>query len=1148
MPKSKFHTATSLLTLLLLLFLMSLAISTPQVSAVNSQSNPSIGSVQFLTGANQGAPLEIALAYIHEHYADLRLQEKDVAEMVVSDQYVSQHNGTTHIYLRQQYQGIDVYNALININIAADGSVINVGNRFVGGLANRVQGTKAVLTAAAAVTTVATYHNLPLKEELVVQESLAGAAQKVIFNTAGISLEPIPAQLIYQPMPDGTVRLAWQVEIYTLDAQNWWSTRVDASNGAVLDESNYVIHDNFGAAEGSGTEVVAVHEHTTEAINNGAAAFDPLAPDQYNVFAMPIESPSHGGRTMQVNPANLTASPFGWHDTNGVAGAESNYTNGNNVDAYEDTNNSNTPTGGDAARANGGATLNFDFPIDFNQQPSTYRPAAITNLFYWNNIIHDVFYQYGFNEASGNFQENNYGNGGAASDSVNAEAQDGGGTNNANFATPTDGGNPRMQMYLWNLTSPQRDGDFDNGIIIHEYGHGISIRLTGGPSNSSCLNNQEQGGEGWSDWFGLMLTIESGDQGADRRGIGTYALGEPTTGDGIRDYPYSTNMSIDPRTYDAIKTAAVPHGVGSTWAAMIWEVTWALIDQYGFDPDFYNGTGGNNMALQLVIDGLKLQPCSPGFVDARNAILLADQNNYGGANQCLIWEAFAKRGLGYSASQGSTSNRSDGVQAFDLPVACQAPPPTNTPGPSPTATNTPGPTTCTVYNSTNVPISLPNGTSSINSTLSVGGGGTIADVNFTVNMSHVWVGDIGMSVSHNSTNVTVLDRPGVPASTYGCSGDNVVATLDDEASQPVENQCAGSTPTINGTFTPNNALSAFDGQSSTGTWTLTVNDYYTAADAGTLNSWSLEICVQGAAPTATNTPIPPTATNTSVPPTATNTPIPPTATNTPVPPTPTNTPVPGGDDVIYASSSTSGTAGGVAFADEDILSYDTGTGTWAMVFDGSDVGLGSTDVNAFTFLGDGSILMSFDSTSITLPGAGTVIDNDIVRFVPTSLGSTTSGTFEFYFDGSDVGLTTTNEDIDTLDVTADGKLIISTIGTFSVTGASGTDEDLFIFTPTALGTTTSGTWAMHFDGSDVGLSTAASEDVNGAWTAANGHVYLSTLGAFSVTGVSGDGADIFICVPGSLGSTTTCTFSMYWDGSANGYAGEVLDGFEIVNP
>ena len=462
------------------------------------------------------------------------------------------------------------------------------------------------------------------------------------------------------------------------------------------------------------------------------------------------------------------------------------------------------------------------------------------------------------------------------------------------------------------------------------------------------------------------------------------------------------------------------------------------------------------------------------------------------------------------------------------------PTPTNTPGPtpSPTATNTPGPTTCTVYNSTNVPIGLPNGVASINSNLTVSGGGTIADVNFTVNMSHVWVGDLGMTLTNQGTgtSVNVLNRPGVPASTYGCSGDNIVATLDDKAALPVENQCADSTPTINGTFTPNNALSAFDGQNSNGTWVLTVNDYYTSADAGMLNSWSLQICTAGAGPTPTNTSVPPTATN------------------TPVPPTPTNTPIPGGHNVIYASSSTSGTSGGVAFADEDILSYNTGTGVWSMIFDGSDVGLGSTDINAFSFLSDGSILLSFDSATFTVSGVGTVEDSDIVRFIPTSLGSTTSGTFQFYFDGSDVGLTTADEGIDAVDVTSDGKLIISTIGAFSVTGASGQDEDLAIFTPTALGSTTSGTWALHFDGSDVGLSTSSNEDVNGAWTAPNGNVYLTTLGAFSVTGVSGDGADIFICVPGSLGSTTTCTFSMYWDGSANGYAGEVLDAFAVVQP
>jgi len=103
---------------------------------------------------------------------------------------------------------------------------------------------------------------------------------------------------------------------------------------------------------------------------------------------------------------------------------------------------------------------------------------------------------------------------------------------------------------------------------------------------------------------------------------------------------------------------------------MLWEVTWELINIHGFDTDFYNGTGGNNIALHLVTEGLKLTSCSPGFVDGRDAILLADQMIYGGANQCAIWKAFAKRGLGVGASQGSTANRNDGVEAYDVPVAC----------------------------------------------------------------------------------------------------------------------------------------------------------------------------------------------------------------------------------------------------------------------------------------------------------------------------------------------------------------------------------------------------------------------------------------------------------------------------------------------
>ena len=109
------------------------------------------------------------------------------------------------------------------------------------------------------------------------------------------------------------------------------------------------------------------------------------------------------------------------------------------------------------------------------------------------------------------------------------------------------------------------DGSLDNGVVSHEYGHGVSNRLTGGPNNSNCLNNGEQGGEGWSDWFALMYTIEPGDSGGAARGMGTYAIGEPVNGSGIRRYPYSTNMSINPQTYADLALSSEVHDIGEIW-------------------------------------------------------------------------------------------------------------------------------------------------------------------------------------------------------------------------------------------------------------------------------------------------------------------------------------------------------------------------------------------------------------------------------------------------------------------------------------------------------------------------------------------------------------------------------------------------------
>ena len=225
--------------------------------------------------------------------------------------------------------------------------------------------------------------------------------------------------------------------------------------------------------------------------------------------------------------------------------------------------------------------------------------------------------------------------------------------------------------------APDRDSDLDAGVIAHEYGHGISNRLTGGPQTVSCLNNAEQMGEGWSDFFGMTLTARASDDALTARGVGTYVSFQPADGAGIRPTAYSTDMSVNPSTYASVADAvniSQPHGIGYVWNTMLWEVYWNLVDRYGFNADFYGdwSTGGNNLTIQLVMDGMKFQPCLPGFVDGRNAILTADVALTGGANQCEIWRGFAKRGLGFGASQGLSSSRADGVAAFDLPASCTA--------------------------------------------------------------------------------------------------------------------------------------------------------------------------------------------------------------------------------------------------------------------------------------------------------------------------------------------------------------------------------------------------------------------------------------------------------------------------------------------
>jgi hypothetical protein len=212
------------------------------------------------------------------------------------------------------------------------------------------------------------------------------------------------------------------------------------------------------------------------------------------------------------------------------------------------------------------------------------------------------------------------------------------------------------------------DSALDNLIISHEYGHGLSVRLLAGANNIDCLDNAEQMGEGWSDYFGLMLTTDwSKADPEDIRGIGTYVSNQSTSGKGIRRFPYSTSYSINPMTYDDLKNSPVTHDVGAVWCSMLWDMTWNIIESDGRDQNIYTGMGGNNVALRLVIDGIKILNCYPGFIDGRNAILMADSLLYQGQYQFQIWKAFAARGQGFSADQGSSHSTFDGKSSFDLP-------------------------------------------------------------------------------------------------------------------------------------------------------------------------------------------------------------------------------------------------------------------------------------------------------------------------------------------------------------------------------------------------------------------------------------------------------------------------------------------------
>ncbi len=823
--------------------------------------------------------------YATKHQQELSILPKDIESLFVTYQYTDAATGIQHIYSTQKLNGLTITNTSFSLHTA--GTQQMHASRLLSLAAYKVAPVAVSVGSQAAVAALMSSVNYTESKKVEVKQAATGEEKYTVYRRNASPVWDIPCRLVYYNSAHlKSLIPAWEVQMMDVYKRHYWLAYIDAATGKVLEKKDLMMHCNFDGAPTDTNASAAMYNVSNASLlkeesGTNIQSLQSLPGNKYRVYNIPFESPIDPGAKQNLiqKGGDTMASPDGWHKVAGLAAY--NYTHGNNVWAFQDP--SPGPLGGvpsaeptrTAYPTNtiGGVypvtePFVFDYPINLTAEPETYQNGAIVNLFFWNNLMHDVFYYMGFNEAAGNFQESNIFSTGRkgtdtslANDAVLAQAQDGGGTNNANFLALPDGINGQMQMYLWTASSPdslvqiasstsgipisgkkffavqgslstlptannnlytmpvenmqiaiaqknalsttggategcssgqmsialplgnvsgkialidrgscsfaekilgaqlggavgvivinnvdgppqamggsdapgnaitipsvmiskgdgdllkaqltagativgslkrnsppppKRDGDIDNGVISHEYGHGISNRLTGGPFALTPLGGDEQGGEGWSDFVALYMTLRNNDlQPATaahpngllpNRSIGNYVTYQNYDGRGIREYPYSSDLTINPATFGYIKRPdySETHSVGFVWCSMLYEVLQSFIDEYGMKDNVYEGANptlshnppppakGNNIATRLVIEAMKLQPASPTFIEERDAILKADTLLYNAQHSCMIWKAFAKRGLGFSALSG-TNALGDEVEAFDLPYAC----------------------------------------------------------------------------------------------------------------------------------------------------------------------------------------------------------------------------------------------------------------------------------------------------------------------------------------------------------------------------------------------------------------------------------------------------------------------------------------------
>jgi extracellular elastinolytic metalloproteinase len=700
------------------------------------------------------------------------------AEFEANPRVSKTSGGAVVVQMRQQFKSIPVFQGAQTVRFRPGGDIDNsTGNTFE---MNEDTEVEPRLSAAQAVLAAAK-HTLDLGQGLLGEQddfgnaldspqiNLQGFQPTVIAAFNDIPSQPtvlaqgpfayaIKASLIWYPSA-AKVLLGWQVLLTMPQGAGQYLIIVDANSGDILYSRQLA---DLLIAQGA---VYAIDGTTRQLMS----------------FPRPWTDYASGFDPGSI-PQGVPPEPSPWVDD------ATRNTVGNNVNAHLGEN------GPTLSGAPDGQGVSFQ-PVDpFGDE------QKILNMFYFNNYMHDLFYLLGFREEDGNFQTK--GVGGVPGDPVDARAHSGPVWGTANMFTPPDGNSPIMNMGL--VAGTNRHTAFDATVVFHEFTHGVTNRLVGGPLNTHALEQPQSKamGEGWGDYVACTMTRTNV--------VGKWVTNQPA---GIRSHPYDDQYL---GTFGMLGTGIYtqPHKVGEIWCAALMSMNRNLNNRLG-DPR------GQRLSLQLVVDALKLSPANPNMLEMRDSILAAldhkrtaspglSEADYQSA-KTGIWGAFAKYGMGVQAKSVG-ADYGNVVEDFTSPAGAS---PSTGPATTGSTAGPVAPGGIIQLKSQDRVVIPDNKTAGVTSLLHSETAGKIMRVEVDVDIVHSYVGDL----------MVKLVPPGRP---------HII----------LYNQAYKSSPDLKLHFTTSDKLAPLIGQEAKGDWLLFVADL-SPGEIGAIREWAIKIETQG---------------------------------------------------------------------------------------------------------------------------------------------------------------------------------------------------------------------------------------------------------------------------------------------------------------